>query len=94
MYQQTLHERPLVGGYVSRPRASVLSAYRRDPALAWLFAREPTPPVDRKTLIDSLTRLEVGDVLLSPGDWREDALADYGFARIHAGRYTNVWARP
>jgi hypothetical protein len=94
MYQQTLHARPLVGGYISRPPQSILSAYRNDPALAWLFAREPAPPVARQTLLDSLARLAVSDVLLSPGDWREHTLADYGFARIHTGQYTNVWARP
>ena len=92
MYQQTLHGRPLVGGYVSRPHHALVERYARDPVLGWLFGVEPAP--DRDELIARLRELAVGDVLLDPSDPRAEVLERAGFVRRSGSRYTAVWSRP
>jgi hypothetical protein len=94
MYQQTLHGRPLVGGYVSRPPLRVLESYRTDPVLGWFFGRPPGPAPSRKTLVARLRELGVGDVLLAPGDPRAALLSSHGFERGDDNGYTVVWSVP
>lgn len=50
---QTLHERPIAGGYVSVLGRGPLRAIRREPALADLFGLEPAleRPLDRERLV-------------------------------------------
>jgi hypothetical protein len=94
MYQQTLHGRALVGGYVSRPPPRVLDRYREDPVLAWFFARPPGATPSRDDLLAGLRALAVGDVMLDPGDPRGETLAAFGFVRRDANRHTVVWSLP
>ena len=94
MYQQTLHGRGLVGGYVSRPPPRVLARYRADPVLAWFFGRPPGPTPDRDDLVVRLRALAVGDVMLDPADPRGDTLAAFGFERRDSNRHTVVWSLP
>jgi hypothetical protein len=92
MYQQTLHGRSLVGGYISRPRLPIVERYARDPVLGWLFGAEPAP--EKGELIARLRELAVGDVLLDPDDPRGTVLALAGFVRRSGSRHTAVWSRP
>ena len=92
MYQHTLHGRPLVGGYISRPRRALVEGYARDPVLGWLFGAEPLP--QRDALLARLRALAVGDILLDPEDPRADALEHAGFVPGLGSRETAVWSRP
>jgi hypothetical protein len=92
MYQQTLCERPLIGGYVSRTPPRPLSLYRADPVLAWFFGEEAPAP-SREALSQRLDELDVGDVLLAPDDPRGPVLATQGFHRRDSNAYTTVWSR-
>ena len=92
MYQQTLHGRPLVGGYISRPRRTLVEAYAHDPVLGWLFGVEPEPQPE--VLIDRLRTLAVGDILLDRGDPRAAALERAGFIASPGSLETAVWSRP
>lgn len=93
MYQQTLHGRPIVGGYISRTPPRARERYERDPAVGWLFRREPGPPPSEERLRARLEELAVGDVLLSPDDPREAVLRAWGFRERDRNRYTTVWSR-
>jgi len=92
MYQQTLHGRPLVGGYISRPRRALVDAYAEDPVLGWLFGTEPEPQPE--ALVDRLRALAVGDILLDSQDPRAPALERAGFAAGRGSVETAVWSRP
>ncbi len=93
MYQQTLHGKPLIGGYVSRTPPGVLERYETDPVLGWFFRRDAGPAPSRTAMIGRLDALAVGAVLLSPGDPRGEVLADYGFTQRVTNPYTAVWTR-
>ena len=92
MYQQTLHGRPLVGGYISRPQQVLLEDYSRDRVLGWFFGTQPAP--NPTVLVTRLRELGVGDVLLHPGDPRAKALEQAGFMPGRGSRGTAVWSRP
>jgi hypothetical protein len=53
MYAQTVHGRPVAGGYPSVPSPAVLAAIEREPALADLHGTQPklARPVDRERLV-------------------------------------------
>lgn len=92
MYLQTLHGRPLVGGYISRPRLASIERYAGGPVLGWFFGAQPEP--NPEELIANLRDLAVGDVLLAPDDLRAEALARAGFERRPGSCHTAVWSRP
>lgn len=51
LYRQTRHERPLVGGYMSRLPQGLWASYEATPGLGWFFRRpgqrgSPPPPAD------------------------------------------------
>jgi len=94
MYYQTLHGRPLVGGYVSRVPKAILARYREREGLGWLFSRDPALPCGREALLRALAEWGVRDVLLDPGDWRAATLEDYGFERFGEDARTVTWAVP
>jgi len=94
MYYQTHHERPLMGGYVSRRPAASLGRYRQIPGFTCLFFGDRSGGCDRALLLSSLRTLGVTDILMDPGDWRGDMLRRYGFCEHYADSETVVWAVP
>jgi hypothetical protein len=72
---QTVHERPLVGGFVARLSPEVVAAYRSDPLLA-AFLRlsgaggdlTNTALPDRRSALEQMTRDEITFVLLDRVD--------------------------
>ena len=85
MYYQTEHERQLVGGYISRRSERALRSYRQMPGMNCLFFGDSSEPCDREVLLETLSSLEVRDVLLDPGDPRGLRLEEYGFERRYPG---------
>jgi hypothetical protein len=94
LYQQTLHEREIVGGYLARRPAAVLERYRSELGVGWFFARGPEPAPGRAELLASLRALDVSDVVLARGDWREPALERLGFDRELQIRDAVRWRVP
>ena len=94
MYYQTHHERPLMGGYLSRRPDAALERYRQIPGFTCLFFGDRSGDCDRAVLLSSLRTLGVTDILLDPGDWRGDMLRRYGFCEYYADAETVVWAVP
>src|SRR5262249_1394057 len=67
LYDQTRHERRLMGGYIARIPGWVYQTYRADPALGWFFQREDRrgePPV-RRSLLPAMERSDVAWVCVS-----------------------------
>jgi hypothetical protein len=94
MYYQTHHERPLMGGYLSRRPEAAVGRYRQIPGFTCLFFGDRSGDCDRAILLSSLRTLGVTDILMDPGDWRGDMLRRYGFCEHYADSETVVWAVP
>jgi hypothetical protein len=74
LFYQTIHQRPLVGGFVARLPPSVLAAYENDPLLAGLLRLsagdelEHTPPLpDRELALDKLRENGIRFIVLDRG---------------------------
>ena len=93
MYYQTQHQRPLVGGYLSRRPEYALQAYRNTPGLACLLFND-SYPCDRELMLEALESLGVTDIMLSPQNSRNALLEGYGFRRHYADPFTIVWGLP
>jgi hypothetical protein len=82
LFYQTIHQRPLTGGFVARLPASVASAYEADPLLAGLLrlsegegeASQPLP--DRQLAAERLRALGIAFVVLNRGS-ASPKLTDY-----------------
>jgi len=94
MYYQTHHERPLMGGYLSRRPETALRRYREIPGFTCLFFGDRSGECGRAVLLSSLRTLGVTDILMGPGDWRGEMLRQYGFREHYADSETVVWAVP
>ena len=94
MYFQTHHERPMMGGYLSRPPPFALRAYAETPGVAWFFHAEPRPRFDGPAVIEGLRAAGVRDVLLAPDDPRVELLERHGFRRHWRGGSGVVFAVP
>jgi hypothetical protein len=94
MYYQTIHGRPLVGGYLARRPRHAVARYESTPGIAWLFARDPDPDIDLETLLTGLHDYGVGVLLLAPDDPRSDTLARLGFRRSWQNQREVVWLLP
>ena len=94
MYYQTRHERPMMGGYLSRPPSFVLERYRQTPGVGWFFAAAPGSATTREELVGGLVAAGVTNVLLSPDDPRGETLAGFGFRAHWQDRRVVVWEVP
>jgi hypothetical protein len=94
MYYQTHHQRPLVGGYLSRRPEYALHRYRQIPGFLCLFFGDASAPCERETLLKSLASFGIRDIMLDPADWRNSMLKENGFRRHYADSFTVVWAVP
>ena len=93
MYYQTKHERPLIGGYISRPLLDAKRMYRSSPCIAWLMYGNSTT-CDASSLQQALADLDVTDVFLDPGDIRGRTLAMRGFSATYGDDLVEVWSIP
>jgi hypothetical protein len=95
MYQQTLHGRPMVGGYLSRRPPRALAFYQERPGVACLmpFLR-PRIPCVAGTVLPALRELGVTDVLGSRGDSRTSLYHEIGLIPNTSHETTVVWAVP
>lgn len=95
MYQQTLHGRPMVGGYLSRWPPRALEFYRERPGIACLMHYvRPRIPCEPSAVLPALRELGVTDVLAAPDDWRASLYQEIGLIPNEAHETTVVWAVP
>lgn len=66
MFYQTVHGKPLVGGYTSRTRPASLEPQKRVPALRWLAWPDRIPPPEPGELRAGLASLGVRYVVVHP----------------------------
>jgi hypothetical protein len=95
LYFQTLDERPLIAGPISRPLRYALDRYRERPGLScWLF-RVDEPPCDWARFPEEIDRLAVTGAWLVDSDAvRAQHLREAGFAPVTAHGRMVLWQRP
>ena len=64
------------------------------PGMNCLFFGNSSESCDREVLLETLSSLEVRDVMLDPGDPRGLRLEEYGFERRYGDDLTVVWGVP
>ncbi len=95
MYQQTLHGRPMVGGYLARRPPRALEFYRQRPGIACLMHfLKPRQPCDDAEVLAALRELGVTDVVGSANDPRGPVYERIGLTRHYEDESTVVWAVP
>ena len=94
MHYQTIHQQPLVGGYINRRPEPVIARYRSTPGLRCFFVNPETPDCGRGAMLAGLGAVGVRFVFLDPFDWRTPLLDRYGFVRIHDDRWSVAWRVP
>jgi hypothetical protein len=96
LYFQTLHERPLVGGYISRWPDGVFDAYRANAGIGWFFMRHkkrgapPSPQEVRHGLAD----WDIRYVCAAPDTAEHRLLAAAGLPVIHEEDGTVTFSVP
>jgi hypothetical protein len=89
MYYQTEYRRPMVGGYLNRNPKRVLAEYRAVAGMDCLFWGENC--TDKTVARSAASKVQVAYVLVGAGDPRAPAFESFGFARVYADAYTEVW---
>jgi hypothetical protein len=94
MYYQTLHERPLVGGFLARPVPQADRLYSADPCIAWLMYGHPRESCSPSSLRQALAKFDVTDIFMDPDDARGRQLSDLGFRQQYRDETSVVWSVP
>lgn len=94
LYDQTRHQRPLVGGYLNRIPPGPLAAYEATPGFRCLLLAYRDAECRRAEVLAGLGSLDVRYVFLDPDDPRNRLLADYGFASEYEDGHSRVWEVP
>src|SRR5687767_1979800 len=80
LYEQTVHGRPLMGGYIARIPKWMRENYEQWPGLGWFFQpphrRQAAPQPE--TVIAALLRERIEYVCVAPGSPDHDVLKDCG----------------
>jgi hypothetical protein len=89
LYEQTVHERPIAGGYIAVPPQSVLDAIAEDPLQGHLQGYQPDPGWGPATA-DELRDRGYEWVVLHPGRTREQLAARLEAAREDGGDFYDL----
>jgi hypothetical protein len=88
MYYQTVHERPMVGGYISRSPKRVLDEYRAIPGMDCLFW---STNCEANSARSAAERLSVSHIFVKRDDPRAQYFPGFGFEMVFRDPYSEIW---
>jgi hypothetical protein len=88
MYYQTVHGRPMVGGYISRSPQRVLDEYRRIPGMDCLFW---SIGCEAQRAREAADRLSISHIIVARNDKRSPYFAAFGFDLVYTDPYSEIW---